>query len=47
MQRYVYLTKKKAVMKKYKNNNNHQKKKKTQKTHKDKFQVNNLSSHFN
>lgn len=28
MQRYVYLTKKKAVMKKYKNNNNHQKKKK-------------------
>ena len=42
MQRYVYLTKKKAVMKKHKNNNNNQKKK----THKDKFQVNNLSSHF-
>ena len=28
MQRYVYLTKKKAVMKKHKNNNNNQKKKK-------------------
>ena len=44
MQRYVYLTKKKAVMNKNKNNNKNKKKKK--KTHKDKFQVNNLSSHF-
>ena len=46
MQKYVYLTKKKAVMKKYKNKNNNPKKKKKT-THKHKFQVNNLSSHLN